>query len=201
MLLLTTLDIVYADPICTGLTIPVNISATNVEPPSSLDFASLQSFLALSLARITNLPIKGSYNIFARYCKPEIHIAEQSQQRHLLVHGCQRDHHYWNGYDSDGEPYHGANYSWVQRASQQGYPTLAIDRLGNGLSDRPDPIFVVQVPADAEVIHSIVEYIKASGLGDSYSDIVYIGHSYGSVIGQVLMAKYPSDVRRAILTG
>lgn len=201
VLLLTTLSIVHADPICTDVTIPVNISATNVKPPAALDFASIQSFVALSLGQITNLPIKGSYNIFARYCEPEVHVGEHSQQLHLLVHGYQRDHHYWNGYDATGEPYHGANYSWVERASQQGYPTLAIDRLGNGLSDRADPVLVAQVPANAEVLHAIIKHVKAGGLGVSYSNIVYVGHSYGSVIGQVLMAKYPSDVRRAILTG
>lgn len=195
VLLLTTPSIVHADSICTNVTIPVSISTTNFKPPAALDFASIQSFVALSLAQITSLPIKGSCNIFARYCKPEVHIAEHSQQLHLLVHGYQRDHHYWNGYDATGEPYHGANYSWVQRASQQGYPTLAIDRLGNGLSDRPDPVLVAQVPANAEVLHAIIKHVKVGGLSASHSNIVYVGHSYDSVIGQVLMAKYPSDVR------
>ncbi len=35
-------------------------------------------------------------------------------------------------------------------ASEQGYSTLAIDRLGNGLSDHPDPILIVQYPAQVD---------------------------------------------------
>lgn len=49
----------------------------------------------------------------------------------------------WSGDDQaatpltpDLAPYGGSNYSWVDFASAQGFPTLAIDRLGNGLSDR-----------------------------------------------------------------
>ena len=35
-------------------------------------------------------------------------------------------------------------YSWVAAASKAGYPTLAIDRLGNGDSSHPDPLLTVQ---------------------------------------------------------
>lgn len=35
-------------------------------------------------------------------------------------------------------------YSWVAAASKQGYPTLAVDRLGNGESTHADPILAVQ---------------------------------------------------------
>ena len=43
----------------------------------------------------------------------------------------------------------------------QGYPTLSIDRLGNGLSDHPDPVTVVQIPAHVEVAHAIVQLAKS----------------------------------------
>jgi hypothetical protein len=49
----------------------------------------------------------------------------------------------------------------VAYASQQGYPTLAIDRLGNGDSDHPDPLLVVQMPAHAEIAHRVIQLAKA----------------------------------------
>jgi pimeloyl-ACP methyl ester carboxylesterase len=204
-LLLTTAAILasqsFAAPSCVEMTIPVSISATNVQLPAQLSVSGLLSFVSLSISQLVNLPIKGTYEIFAKYCTPEVYIQPNRHRLQFLVHGAARDHHYWDGYSFEGTPHYGANYSWVHRASLLGYPTLSIDRLGNGLSAHPNPNDTVQLPAQVEVSHAVIKAVKSGVLNTSFSEITYVGHSYGSLIGQVYASKYPSDFQRMILTG
>jgi pimeloyl-ACP methyl ester carboxylesterase len=181
--------------------IPTSVSATNAHIPSTFSFASVLSFLELAVANIVNVQAVGTYNISATYCQPETVDVMNSKSLHFLVHGAARDRHYWNGYDFAGIPYQGSEYSWVQRASTAGYPTLAIDRLGNGFSSHPNPNTTVQLPTQVEINHAIVLAVKSGFLGQKFDDITYVGHSYGSLIGQVYAAKYPGDIQRLILTG
>lgn len=44
------------------------------------------------------------------------------------------------------KPYKPEIYSWVRYANEQGYATLTLDHLGNGLSSHPDPVLYVQAP-------------------------------------------------------
>lgn len=86
----------------------------------------------------------------------------------------------------------------------QGYPTLAIDRLGCGNSSHPDPILVVQTPAEVEVIHQIILKARArtiSPAGRAFNKVILAGHSYGSIVGNALNVEYPNDVDATILTG
>jgi hypothetical protein len=50
----------------------------------------------------------------------------------------------------------GDTNSEVAYAASQGYPTLAIDALGSGNSDHPDPITIIQYPTLVEVHHAII---------------------------------------------
>lgn len=185
---------------CKNVTIPVTISATNVQLPSTLSLANLTTYLSLTAQELTNVAISGTYNINGRYCEPSVQIAGRNTTLQFLNHGLAQTLHYWSGQDFP-DAYHGSNYSWVAYAAAQGYPTLAIDRLGNGLSDHPSPISVVQLPAQVEVAHQVIKSINAGILGSKFTEVVYVGHSFGSIVGHVLNAKYPSDVSRTILTG
>lgn len=88
-------------------------------------------------------------------------------------------------------------------ASKQGYPTLAIDRLGHGISDHPDPILVVQDPAHVEITHALIQAIRAGTdpLPRAFDKIIYVGHSFGSLIGNLFNNRYPTAVDATILTG
>lgn len=119
----------------------------------------------------------------------------------LLVHGASRDHHYWDAYDFDGSPVGGSNNSWVFQASQHGYPTLAIDRLGDGLSSHPNPNTTVQLPAHAAIINQLATQIMSGVLQRKFEEVVFVGHSQGSVIGQLVATRYPNTFTRIILTG
>jgi hypothetical protein len=37
-------------------------------------------------------------------------------------------------------------YSWFDYANALGYPTLAIDTVGDGASSRPDPVLLATIP-------------------------------------------------------
>ena len=114
LLLLQANVLVAATETCRNITIPVNISATNTRLPEDLSPASLSSFLSLGIQSIIELPVTGTYDIAATHCVPS-HPTNESNTLHLLLHGSQRDRHYWDGYAFGGEPYHGSNYSWTQR--------------------------------------------------------------------------------------
>jgi pimeloyl-ACP methyl ester carboxylesterase len=91
----------------------------------------------------------------------------------------------------------------VAYASQQGYPTLAIDRLGHGVSDYPDPILVVQDPAHVEITNALIQAARAgtAPLPRAFDKIIYVGHSFGSLIGNLFNSKYPTALDATILTG
>ncbi|RFU29275.1 hypothetical protein B7463_g7073, partial [Scytalidium lignicola] len=97
----------------------------------------------------------------------------------------------------------GLCYSWIATALSQGYSTLAIDRIGNGLSDHPDPTQIVQIPVHVESIHQIVRSVRAGHdpFPRSFAKVIYVGHSIGSIVGNMLNVRYPTDVDATILTG
>lgn len=99
--------------------------------------------------------------------------------------------------------YRGDRYSWVAAASKQGYPTLSVDRLGNGDSQRADPIAQVQFPLQAETIHQIIVKARAgvSPFPRKFSNIILAGHSLGSICANAINTYYPQDANATILTG
>jgi pimeloyl-ACP methyl ester carboxylesterase len=86
-------------------------------------------------------------------------------------------------------------YSWIYHAASQGFATLAIDNLGNGRSDHPDPIRVVQPPLQLSVIYGIFTGLRAGTLPNvpKYNKIVMGTHSYGSVLGRLLSTIFPNS--------
>jgi pimeloyl-ACP methyl ester carboxylesterase len=118
---------------------------------------------------------------------------------------CCTDHPVRSGDSYPG--FQAPKYSWIDYASTQGYPTLSIDRLGNGLSDHPDPILVAQTPLNAKIVNEIGVLALAGTLpdptltGTKFSKVILVGHSEGSVIANVATAQYPKTFTGLILTG
>ncbi|KAH8820726.1 Alpha/Beta hydrolase protein [Xylogone sp. PMI_703] len=144
-----------------------------------------------------NHTVKETYEIGATYCQPDTSVAERAQSLQLLVHGITYNRTYWTGLS-----FNRTAYSWVDYASRQGYSTLAIDRLGYGISSHPDPLLVIQASIQVEVIHGLVSKIRAEKiLPAPVNDIIYVGHSYGSMVANQYLRKYPSELSTFILTG
>ncbi|HEY8998867.1 MAG TPA: alpha/beta hydrolase [Candidatus Saccharimonadales bacterium] len=138
----------------------------------------------------TSIP-SGPVTMYGQYCVP---IGLPSQTLQLLVHGGTYNHTYWDFSGFNGE------YSYVQAATEAGYATLAIDRLGYGNSTRPAS---TDVTFDNEVstLHAVVQAVRSGSIGIQVRRIEGIGHSLGSgtIVGDA--AAYPGDFDAIALTG
>ena len=102
-------------------------------------------------------------------------------------------------------PYKNFTYSYINCAvDKYGYSTLAIDRLGIGLSSRADPLNVIQAPATMSAIYEVTKRLRAGDLPDvqkKFEKIVHVGHSFGSILTYELVAMHPDISDGIILTG
>lgn len=165
------------------------------------DVTSVEELLAtLNESNATYASVTQSVNISARFCEPEIRIPSRENSIQLLVHGITYTKSYRSALGFPG--YQPEIYSWVDFASKNGYPTLAIDRPGNGDSSRPDPFWQDQIPFHAAVLKQIADGLRSKKwLPRNFQQIVYIGHSLGSNIGNVIAASYPDSMDAMVLTG
>ncbi|KAF2162626.1 hypothetical protein M409DRAFT_68938 [Zasmidium cellare ATCC 36951] len=167
---------------CRDITIPVSASALNFDFPATLNLTKL---------------VSGTFHIDGTYCEPSKAVASRRNTLQILSHGITYDRKYWSG-----TQFNTSIYSWVQYAANEGYPTLALDRLCYGTSSHPNGVLVCQEPMNAEIMHQILQKARRGQIaGRSFEKIVYVGHSLGSLIGNVLAQIYPADVDSYILTG
>lgn len=117
----------------------------------------------------------------------------------VTIHGGTYSHLYWDW------PYQPETYSYVRRATAAGYAVLNIDRIGSGRSDRP-PAEAVTLPANAHVVHQIVQALRGGNLivpsfGIVRAErVVLVGHSIGSFTSVTEAATY-GDVDGVVVTG
>ena len=190
---------------CVTGTIYINVStATNTRflyagPANNMaatelfvEYTQANSSIVAELGAGGNATVGGRWAVFGKLCLP-IGIAEGVKTVQLLTHGGTLDYTYW-----DIAP----NYSYVDVAAEAGYATFSYDRLGTGLSEHPDPIQVLQMPLQVEIIHGFVQMLRAGDLaGLTFEKVVGVGHSVGAGLSQGVTTQYPSDFDAVILTG
>ncbi|KAI0437884.1 hypothetical protein F4803DRAFT_570309 [Xylaria telfairii] len=185
-------------PLCKELVFTINAAANNTALPPypnstepGVLFQYLSSFNASALGTV---PAAGTFNISALYCESTAKVKGREGTIQYLLHGLLSNKEYWNGIDFP-EPEFRGQYSWISHAASQGYATLAIDNLGNGKSDRPDPINIVQTPMQISVIYSILRGIRAGSLPGvpKYDKVIMGTHSYGSVLGRLISTIFPTS--------
>jgi hypothetical protein len=187
------------DPACTEFIIPVDASAptqvfsdvpANISDPTVLAFyliSQLSGGLGALLGAGGTVLTGGKYNISMRYCEPETIVKSRADTVQLLVHGLTYTKSYW-----DGLGYESYDYSWIDYASQQGYPTLAIDQLGNGDSSHPDALLATQQTLQVEIIHEIITMLRAGSIpnaalsGNAFSKVLYVGMHSPRTIRRVI---------------
>lgn len=103
-------------------------------------------------------------------------------------------------------PTNNYNYSYVRQATDvHKYSAFFYDRLGAGLSSHPDPINVTQVWLEAEILASLTNISRAGELpgtnNTKFGKIVHVGHSFGSVLSNLLTTLYPNISDGIVLTG
>jgi pimeloyl-ACP methyl ester carboxylesterase len=124
-----------------------------------------------------------------RYVGPRVPSTVQ-----LLVHGITSNHLYWDF------PFETSFYSYVNAATAAGYATFNVDRLGTGASSRPT-CSAVDIASDTTALHSLVQQLRSgAAVGQRFSRIVWVGHSFGAVLAWTEIARY-HDVDGVIVTG
>ena len=162
-------------------------------------FADLKSLLA----KATNQIVEGNYTLKAEYCQPiqtgQNQTLNASPPLQMLLHGSTYTKKYWNRGSWGSAP---LTYLWTYHMNPNSYATLAVDKLGNGQSTGPDPVREVQLPLQMETIHSLISQIK-SGMTQIPvpSQLIYVAHSSGSILGATLAQIHPDDVDALVLTG
>src|SRR5215813_5260229 len=111
---------------------------------------------------------------------------------HLLLSGATYGSVYWDF------PLIPQFYSYVRSMTNAGYATLNIDRIGIGASSRP-PADQVTIQANAFVVHQLVQALRDGRIG-SFSKVILVGHSLGSIIALSEQAQY-GDANGLILSG
>ena len=198
---------------CVNITIPITASSNdNIPLPSDLNQINFFLLVNPVLVGAFDAVASGTYNIGATYCpgsrlscsdsaNPDPWVLPYSTLKFQLVSDLFSGTYtrsYWFGL------YYSQSNSWVDYASSLGYATLSIDRLGNGLSDHPDPIVDVQLSYQAEELHQIILQARAGLIPETntnFTRIIVVGHSLGSVVANCLNAKYPADADATLLTG
>ncbi|KAK4542509.1 hypothetical protein LTR36_006761 [Oleoguttula mirabilis] len=189
--------------VCVSGTITVTANTTsnikfNLEIPQNQTQLS-ESFVELSTSGtpVTEeivgglLSAAGTFTIGATLCTPADNTKPKGVQ--LLTHGVGFDRYYW-----DFAP----GYSYVDSAVQNGYAAFFYDRLGVGVSDKPDALKVVQAPLQVEIAHELAKKLRSGSYSDiAFEQVVGVGHSFGSAVTQGVTAHYPSALDAAILTG
>ncbi|TQS35336.1 hypothetical protein Golomagni_04246 [Golovinomyces magnicellulatus] len=174
-------------PSCSEFRIPVTVSVENMKIDANINSVNslkgAMQGIALGTLKPVNVRIQDTFNIAARYCEPEVQNPNRTNTIQMLVHGITYSKDYWSGLGPPGAGYDGDTYSWIAYASMQGYPTLSIDRLGNGASDRPDGLNVVQMGTHVEITQALINGLK------------------GGEIGNLHAVKYPNTVDSYVLTG
>ncbi|KAK0628382.1 Alpha/Beta hydrolase protein [Bombardia bombarda] len=192
---------------CSDVSFKVAAAAQNTvftNPPDPQNKTAIIDFFNASfsppgVATNGTQAVSGVYTINGVYCKPRVSCLKQ-QTLQILIHGLGYNKTMWSG---SGE---GDQYSWQKPANAKGYHTLAIDRLSHGSNPQhPDPLTVVQGQLHVEIAHQIISAIRSNArnnpLGQGFSKIVVVGHSYGSGTGALLAALHPTDIDALILTG
>jgi len=171
-------------PHCTSFTVPIAASAANIDlsDPSGNK----------------TVPISGTFNIGMQYCEASVSFPSRKKTLQILVHGATYNRDYWN---FEFEP---DLYNYVQFAAASGFNTLSYDRLGAGVSDRPDPVTVVQTPLQLDIAVKIIELARSGQIapaGRGFDKIIQVGHSLGSALTNGVMTQHPDLLDAAILTG
>ncbi|KAF2121078.1 hypothetical protein BDV96DRAFT_563539 [Lophiotrema nucula] len=204
---------------CKQLDIPVSATSesatydvptvdSNIEAISWAQYEDTWSTPKGPLRIIKNTTTSGTFNIHAQLCIPK---SSGKNTLQILSHGVHYDSRYWDP-ELDRE-----NQSYVEASLKAGYSVLTYDRLGVGLSDKPDAYNVVQSPLELEILRQLTLMArngslyafakKAAPINTAFnttskpSKIVHVGHSFGSFLTSAFIAKYANLTDGAVITG
>ena len=148
-------------------------------PPDRLGSCYLVAITAI-------LPTGQPVTLNAHNCAPRGHTPRTVL---ILVHGATYNSAYWSW------PQDPARHSFVWAALTAGYAVLAVDRLGQGASSRPNSA-LDSFPAQAATLHAVAQWAARHWMRR-----VIIGHSFGSAEEAAELAVSLRDADAAVFTG
>lgn len=110
----------------------------------------------------------------------------------VLNHGGTYNSWYWD------ITYQAEKYSFVKFATNRGYATFNVDRLGSGRSDTPSG-FTNNLDASAYSVAQVVEALRDGEIGD-FDTVILVGHSFGSLTAVATASQF-GNVDGVVLTG
>lgn len=165
---------------------------------------------------IGTINIDQIFQISGKLCIPQT-PGPRSEILHLATHGVGFDKRYW---DVEVNP---KEYSYVESVLSSGYSIFTYDRLGTGLSEKPDAYDMVQTSVQIEILKQLTLLVRSGKLISSSKrltistpaldkyrpeKIIQVGHSFGSITIAGLISQEgqssttsPSLTDGAILTG
>ncbi|KAL4868777.1 hypothetical protein BDV12DRAFT_185663 [Aspergillus spectabilis] len=145
---------------------------------------------------IGSAKVDRKFNIRFQYCQPKKGKHHKNKVVQILSHGLGFDKSYWKFGDKETD--------YIAAATAAGYSTLSYDRLGVGKSEQADPYFEVRLGTQVAILARITELIQSGHLSHRIlvpKKIVHVGHSYGSLITNGLVASQPRLFDGVVLTG
>jgi hypothetical protein len=143
--------------------------------------------------------IDRSYKIHFQYSEPkneEVHgHHDRKHTLQILSHGIGFDSSYWD--------FGGEENNYIAAANAAGHATLNYDRLGVRKPEHADPYFDVQLGTQIAILKRITELVWSGHLSKHIpvpGKIVHVGHSYGSLITNGLVAASPETSDGIVLT-
>jgi pimeloyl-ACP methyl ester carboxylesterase len=115
----------------------------------------------------------------------------------VLTHGLGFDRSYW---DFPAQEY---KYSYVNKALERGYSTLAWDRLGIGASSHGEPVNEIQSALEIAALIELTKQLRAGALPGvpAPKKVIHGGHSFGSILSYSISAAAPALSDGLLLTG
>ncbi|KAI1381059.1 Alpha/Beta hydrolase protein [Hypoxylon crocopeplum] len=180
--------------LCQDLRIPVSVERTTT---SEFHNQTYNAEILYALAG-KEILVSNTYEMSARLCMPENQDSQQTRSDTLqvLVHGASFNKNMWD------VQYKPETYSWVKRMNDEGYPTLAVDLVGNGNSTFPDGLLEAQTQMYVATMHDLIQKIRKGEVGGrAWDKIVLVGFSIGAITANSLALQYPNDVDGIVLHG
>ncbi|KAL5333761.1 Alpha/Beta hydrolase protein [Aspergillus crustosus] len=190
---------------CFEFDLPIHVSSTlpKFNVPEFTSSYDSTAFLIGSVSRNADPTalaggegkVDRNFNIHFQYCQPK-KAKHSNNVVQILSHGLGFDKSYWKFGDKETD--------YIASATAAGYSTLSYDRLGVGKSEQADPYFEVQLGTQVAILARITDLIRSGHLSRKVpvpKKVVHVGHSYGSLITNGLVAGQPDLSDGIVLTG
>ncbi|KAL3419304.1 hypothetical protein PVAG01_09526 [Phlyctema vagabunda] len=195
--------------VCQNYAVPVGVSTqfftlTLPEFTDSLDAVDFAYNIARRDSDTSFFPITGAqeplnktYTISGTFCTP---VTKNGREGTVLLatHGLGFDRSYWD------PSLDASKYSFVDHAINEGYSVFYYDRLGTGQSSKVSGYTESQAETQLAILQSLTRSLRAGSCTGSLgvpTNVVHVGHSFGSFLTSALLAATPDLSDGAILTG